>query len=201
MVVDQELAAMQASTTALATSPAAISGDVPAFDKQAHAVLHDYPAGSVITLSDAGGQQIADTYAPLGTPLPKLVAWDQPKRVFETGKPVIINLYNGALTKRLIVGVAVPVFRDGLVKYVSMMTVPANHFEAVLSQQSIPPGWFASILDRNLVVVARDRQEQGYVGIPAVPPLFKAASEAAEGRIESITREGVNIVAVFTGRP
>ena len=31
MVVDQQLAAMQASAEALATSPAAVSGDVPAF--------------------------------------------------------------------------------------------------------------------------------------------------------------------------
>ena len=46
MVVDQELAAMQASTTALATSPVIVSGNCAAFHNQAQAVLHDYPGGS-----------------------------------------------------------------------------------------------------------------------------------------------------------
>ncbi len=201
MVVDQELAAMQASATALATSPSAISGDVPAFDKQAHAVLRDYSDDSVFTLNDAGGQQIANTFFPLGTPLPKLVAWAQTKRVFETGKPVIVNLYSGALTKRLVAGVAVPVIRDGQVKYALMMTAPANHFEAVLSQQSIPANWPATILDGNRVVVARDRLEKGYVGLPAVPALIKATSEAAEGHLETTNRAGVPIVTVFSRSP
>ena len=147
MVVDQQLAAMQASATALATSPVLASGDLAAFNKQAQAVLQDYPAGAAITLTDASGQQVANTFVPLGTPLPKRVVWDQMQRVFETGKPVIINLYKGALTGRIVVGVAVPVILDGQVKYALMMTVPANHFEAVLSQQSIPPDWPATILD------------------------------------------------------
>ena len=161
-------------------------------------VLHDYPAGSVFTLNDAGGQQLADTFFPLGTPLPRLVAWDQTKKVFETGKPVIINLYKGFLAGRLIVGVAVPVFRDGQVKYALMMTVPANHFAAVFSQQSVPPDWAATILESNRVVVARDQAEARYVGLPAVPALIKATSEAREGHVEATNRAGVPIVTIFS---
>ena len=88
---------MQASATALATSPSLVSGDLAGFRHQAQAVLRDYPAGAAITLADATGQQLVNTFVPLGTPLPKRVAWDQMQRVFETGKPVIINLYKGAL--------------------------------------------------------------------------------------------------------
>jgi PAS domain S-box-containing protein len=201
MVVDQELAAMQASETALATSPFTIAGDAVAFDKEARAVLRDYPAASAITLTEASGQQLANTYVPLGTPLPKLVAWAQTKQVFETGKPVIINLYKGALTGRFVVGFAVPVFREGRVKYALMMTVPADHFQAVLSQQSIPANWPATILDGNRVVVARDQQEQGYIGVLAVPALIKATSEAAEGQVEATNRVGVPIVTVFSRSP
>jgi hypothetical protein len=43
MVVDQQLEVMQASATALATSPSLILGDLAAFHRQAQAVVHDYP--------------------------------------------------------------------------------------------------------------------------------------------------------------
>jgi signal transduction histidine kinase len=198
MVVDQKLAVMQASAMALATSQFLVSGDLAAFRRQAQAVLHDYPDGTAITLTDATGQQIVNTFVPLGTPLPKRVVWDQMQRVFETGKPVIINLFKGATTARLVAGIAVPVIHDGRVVHVLALMIAANHFEAVLSQQSIPPGWPATILDGNRVVVARDRLEESYIGVPAVPPLFKAASEAAEGHIETTNRAGAPIVTVFS---
>jgi PAS domain S-box-containing protein len=199
--VDQELAAMQASEIALATSPSLISGDLAALHRQALEVLHDYPADSAITLSDASGRQLVDTLVPLGTPLPRLAAWPQLRRVFETGKPVIINLYKGALTGRLIVGVAVPVFRDGQVKYALMVTVPAKHFDRVFSQRSVPPDWSATVLDGNRVLVTRNQLAERYAGLPAMPAVAKGTTAAAEGQVETVNRVGVSMIAVFSRAP
>ena len=200
--VDRELAAMQASLAALATSPSAISGNAAALDKQARAVLHDYPAGSVITLSDASGRQLADTFVPLGTPLPRIAGWAQAKKVFETGKPVIINLYKGVLTKRFIIGIAVPVFRDGRVAYSLMMTVPANHFEAMLSEQRVPKDWPTSVLDTNRVLVAQNRPAERYIGLRTIPLLFeKLGDEDTEGIVDTIGREGRPMLAIFSRSP
>ncbi len=198
MVVDQELAAMQASASALATSPFLVSGDLLAFRTQAQAVARDYPAAAAVTLTDTTGQQVANTFVPLGTPLPKRIVWDQMQRVFETGKPVVINLYRGAISGRFVVGVAVPVIRDGRVVYVLTVTVPALDFDAVLSQQSIPPNWPATILDVNRVIVARNKLAERYVGLPAVPALNQRIAEAAEGQVETTNREGIPIVAMFS---
>jgi signal transduction histidine kinase len=196
MVVDQELAAMQASATALATSPALISGDFATFHQQALVVLHDYP-GATIALADATAQQLADTYVPFGTPLPKRRVLDSMQRAFETGKPVITNLFKGTITGRPIVGVEVPVIHDGRVVYVISMTVPAIRLAAVVSQQGIPPEWTIAILDANHVVVARSRFPEESVGKLANPALVKRMAEAKEGSVEQANQEGVESLVMF----
>lgn len=198
MVVDQQFAAMQAGAAALATSPFLASGNLAAFHRQAQAVVHDYPDGTAITLADATGQQLANTFFPLGTPLPNHVVWDRMQRVFDTGKPVIVNLYKGTLTGRFVVGIAVPVISDGRVKYVLAMTVPANHFDALLSQQSVPPDWITAIEDGNRVLVSRNQLPEKYVGLIATPDIVKRTSAAYDGAVETINRENIPILAVFS---
>jgi PAS domain S-box-containing protein len=198
MVVDRELAAMQASATALATSHYLASGDLVAFRRQALEVVHDYPDGTAITLADASGQQVANTYVPWGTPLPKHVAWNQAQRVFETGKPVIINLFKGALTGRPVVGIAVPVISDGRTKYVLAITAPSSRFEAILSQQRIPPEWSASVLDADKVIVARNRFPERYVGRQPFSFAMKQMSEHLEGTFEAPGQEGLGLVVTFS---
>ena len=70
MVVDRELANMQASLSALATSPSLVSGDLPAFYRQARLVREAYPGADII-LSDATGQELVNTaFSRLALPCP-----------------------------------------------------------------------------------------------------------------------------------
>ena len=69
MVVDQEIANIQASLRALAASPSLVTGDLRAFDRQALIILEAYP-GARIFLADATGQELVNTYLPIGKPLP-----------------------------------------------------------------------------------------------------------------------------------
>jgi len=200
LLVDRDLAAMQASATALATSPAIVSGDLAAFYHQAEAVLPDYP-GSAIVLADASGQQLVNTLVPLGRRLPKRRASDVIQGLFGTRKPAITNMFKGAITGQLRVGVAVPVIHDGRVMYDVALTVPANYFSRILSEQRIPPDWHTSVLDANRVVVARSRLPESSIGLPTVPPVFKALGEAAEGVVKSTSREGVPTFGYFSRSP
>ncbi len=200
MVVDRELALMQASATAIATSPSLVSGDLAAFHRQAQAVLHDYP-GAVFTLADARGQQLVNSLVPFGTPLPKHVAWEQAQRVFETGKPVILNLYKGAIKGRLVVGIGVPVTRVGRIVYVLTLTTPANRFNEVFSRHSVPPEWIVTIQDANRVLIARSRSPERYVGVSSQPAAMKLMGEAEEGSYEYRSQEGINSVSIFRVSP
>ena len=196
MVVDQQLATMQASTTALATSPSLVSGDLAAFDRQAQTVLHDYP-GAIFTLADATGQQLVNTFVPFGTPLPKRTKLDLVERVFETGKPLIVNLFKANLLAVPIVGVEVPVIRDGRIVYDLALVLPANRFDEVFSQRSVPPEWIVTIQDANRVLVARSRFPERYVGVSSQPAAMKLMGEADEGSYEYRSQEGINSVSIF----
>ena len=201
MVVDRELAGMQAEVTALATSPALTAGDFAEFHRQARMLLTIRPGGSVV-LVDASGQQLVNSYVPYGTPLPKRVAWEQVQKVLKTGTPVIINLFKGAITGRPVFGVAVPVVRDGRVVYALEMAGPANRLSAIFAEQRASPDWPTTVLDANRVVVARNLSAERYVGLPTVPALFeKLGGGTDEGIAEGMSREGVPTFAYFSRSP
>jgi len=196
MLVDQQFATMQASATALATSPALATGDFATFYKQAHVVIQDFP-GCDVNLADATGQQFINSYVPFGTPLPKRHVSDVMRKVFETGKPSITNMFQGALTGRRIFAVEVPVFIAGQVKYDLVFAWPVEHFTTVFSQQGIPPEWTVTIQDANHVLVARSRFPERFVGTSAQPAAMKRMAEADEGSIEYPNQEGIDSISVF----
>jgi hypothetical protein len=84
MVVDRELANMQASLSALSTTPSLVSGDLSAFYRQAQMVRDAYPDADIL-LADATGQELLNTFLPFGTPLPKRGVSDAVQQVYATG--------------------------------------------------------------------------------------------------------------------
>ena len=113
VVVDREFANIQASLSALATSPLLISGDMPAFYRQARTVLED-ETGAYIFLADATGQELVNTIVPFGSPLPRHSVPDAVHQVFATGRPLVTDSFKGFFTGRFMVSVHIPVFRDGV---------------------------------------------------------------------------------------
>lgn len=196
MVVDRELSGMRTSVTALATSPSLTSGDLAAFQRQAQAVLLDFPGG-VVTVADASGQQLINTGRLYGTPLPKRANPGWVERVFKTGEPIITDLFMGSVSKVPMVGVEVPVIRDGRVVYDLALVIPAKHFDSVFSQQSVPPDWSATVTDRNNILVTRNQNAEKYVGLPSVRAYAERVNERPEGKVETANREGVPMVMLF----
>ena len=127
LVVDRELANVQASLTVLTASPSLDSGDLAVFYRAAKTVAHEYPGADII-LADATGQQLVNTFLPVGASLPKRSIPDVVHRVYATGRPITSNIFAGAVTGQLRVSVDIPVFRDGRVVYDLAMTFPAEHF-------------------------------------------------------------------------
>jgi len=200
MVVDRELANIQASLTALATSPSLASGNLADFHRQATLVLHDYPGGDII-LGDATGQQLVNSYVPFGKPLPRRNVPESVRSIYSTGRPVISNLFRGAVTGRNLLSVDVPVFRGEQVVYDLALTIPAQRLMALFAQQRIPPEWTAGISDRNQVIVARNRFPERYVGTHINPVLAKNLAERLEGSVESTNLEGTPVVLMFSRSP
>ncbi|WP_292935950.1 histidine kinase dimerization/phosphoacceptor domain -containing protein [Noviherbaspirillum sp.] len=195
--VDRELSSAQGTLQALATSPHLSSGNLAEFWAQAQDVQRYRPNNNFV-LSDATGQQLVNTLRPFGSALPRHGNPTQLRRVFETAKPVISDLYAGGLTQRPLISIDVPVVRNNQVIYdLSMGFFPA-HLGEILRLQRIPSDRVAAIFDSNGVAVARTWEPERYVGKKGAPQLVKRMQEVAEDSIENVTVEGVPVVSSFS---
>jgi signal transduction histidine kinase len=195
--VDRELARDQAALMVLATSPYLTSGDLAAFHRQAREAIRDLP-GDNFVLSDASGQQLVNTLRPFGEPLPLRASLSQMRRVFETGKPAISDLFVGEVARRPVIALDVPVRRGDRVVFALAMGVFPDRLGQILARQKIPPGWVVSIFDGRGTIVARTRAEEQFVGQKGAPALVQRIAQADEGRVETDTLEGIPVVAVFS---
>jgi hypothetical protein len=143
-VVDRELGARIAVARALSTSQLLRQGNLEGFHGQALEVLSALPPGNNVSLADESGQQLLNTRRPFGAPLPRRADLTSLRTVFDTGRPSISNLFTGAIAGQPIIGVDVPVFRDGKVIYALAVGLPLDQLGEILQRQQLPSGWLAS---------------------------------------------------------
>jgi signal transduction histidine kinase len=197
--VDRQVSAIQAELQVLAVSPSLRDGDFAAFDQQMRAALTI--RGTSIVLHDTKGQQLLSTNRPFGEPLPRATNTEMHDRVVATGKPQISDLIMGAVLRRPILVVGVPVFRDGQVVYVLAMGLGPEVLSSLLKEQSVSPDWTVGIFDRKGIIVARNRELDRFLGKPVSPTLLEAMREQTENWFPSVTSEGISVYSTFRRSP
>ncbi|QWV94974.1 hypothetical protein KP004_07305 [Geomonas oryzisoli] len=197
MAVDREFANVQASLTALGSSPSFRSRDFAALHYQSKEILKNYPGADII-VADSTGQQLVNTYRPLGSPLPRRSNLDTVQRIFAENKPVVSNLFRGAVTKRPVIAVDVPVVIDGVVAYDLSMTFPSQVLSSVLQGQNVFKDWYGTVVDRNGVITARTRNLDEFVGKELTGDLATALSRTREGTLLIKTAKGGTTYSAFS---
>jgi hypothetical protein len=195
MIVDRELFSVQAALVALATSPNFARSDMAAVHQQVTDLLRFYPGADMI-VADASGQQLVNSARPFGTPLPKRNNPETVRRIFADGQPIVSDLFFGALSKRPLVSIDVPVRVGGQVVYDLALTFPAERLAAILKQQRLPAPWYSVILDSKPVVVARSGDSGRLVGKPA-NPVHQRLRHLKEGSAEYSNIEGIRSLVAF----
>ncbi len=195
--IDRELAGLTAALEALATSPALQpGGDLAAFDAQARAVLRT--RGSFIAMRDRTGQQIINSSRPFGSPLPVSsdpILLGADRQVFETGAPVVSDLYTGTTTRLQLVLINAPVVRGGSVAYaLSIALEPIRLAEILVA--SAPPEWTVAIVDRRDRIIARSRQHDRFLGSLATESLRLSATGQG-GTWTGTTLEGTEVFSAY----
>jgi PAS domain S-box-containing protein len=197
--VDRQITGIQAALRVLAVSPSLQSGDFAGFDRQMREALKIQ--GTSIVLHDTKAQQLLSTNRPFGEPLPRATNTEMHDRVVETGQPQISDLIIGAVLRRPILTVGVPVFRDGKVAYVLAMGIGPEILSARLHEQNLPAGWSAGIFDRNGLIVAHNHDLGQLVGQPASPELLAQISKSFEGWFPSVAKDGLLVYSAFRRSP
>lgn len=198
-VVDRDLATIESSMVALATSPYLAAGNFQAFYKQAQSMLANQTTQHDINIAllDIKGRQYINTRRQFGKPLPTHSRFVGMQAIYETGKPVISDVFVGEVTQRPLLAVGVPV--PGVpTKYNLNAGIFPERFEKLLLQQKLPDGWIAAIFDSKGTIIARTREMQLYAGQKGTPEMIRRMQAASEDTFESVTHDGVTVQTVFS---
>jgi signal transduction histidine kinase len=199
--VDSHLFRGQALAQGLSTASSLANGEFDRFHNRARAAIAHFESGINIVLRDKTEQLILNTSVAYGEPLPRQPYREHVQRVFATGKPAVSNLFMAPQLKRPIVSVDVPVVLDGEVRYSLGVGLEPRHFNTILKNQNLPPGWIAAILDSSGTIVGRNQTPEQFVGNKATPTLLQAITNNAEGTLESTTQEGALVLTAYSRSP
>ncbi|HEU4518709.1 MAG TPA: PDC sensor domain-containing protein, partial [Microvirga sp.] len=184
VAVERELTGMVATLEALATSPSLDADDLAAFQDQAARAVRAPEAR--IGLRDREGRQLMHTQVPYGEPLPPAVDREPDLKVLATRQPYVSDVIEGAVVRRPLIAVDVPVLRAGEVRYVLHMSVPLSHWLKVLQGSVADPVASVGLIDRKGMFIARLRQHEQFAGRPAGDDI-----RALRGDEGSVTRTNI----------
>lgn len=196
--VDRDLNTGITVALALSNSPSLDKGDLAAFHSEATKALRPEFPGLNFVLHDRHAVQLMNTLRPYGELLPDPASAERIRKVFDTGKPVISDVFIGGVLKRPLVAVHAPVLRDGKVIYCISVAFAPERLGRVLWEQSLPPGAVAGVFDSRGVFVARTRDPDKYVGHKGSPSLLAQMPFKQEAAVEAVTLEGVPVYSMYS---
>ena len=195
LAIDREMGVSIRSLQILALSEHLRSGDLKKFHEESKTILPTLGIWETVVLTEPSGQQILNLRRPFGSPLPRTNLLDLVRQVTETGRPAVSNLFTGALTGTPLIAVAVPVVRDGKVRYVLNSSADPKVLASLLGQQKLPPDWLATLIDRKKIVIARTRDSDKFVGKPATQTFADQTTAAKEATWRGTTLDGLEVIA------
>jgi len=196
LAADREIGTHMAAITALAAS-SALDGDDPqiaAFEREARRAAAGL--GTSLVLLDATSlRQLINTALPVGAPTGAVSAADF-GRVARTGQPLVTDLVIGAVARHAVVGVAVPVERDGVIRFVLAARLALPRLSGLLEAQASPGRAFDEDDERRMLLVREvDHRAKNALAVALsvvrltpndVAPEHFAAS--VEGRVAAMAR-------------
>ncbi|MDL2354227.1 MAG: sensor domain-containing diguanylate cyclase [Pseudomonadota bacterium] len=195
--LDKQLSETLSGLEVLATSRSLAVGELETF--QAHAIRAlPYQSATNFVLIDKQGQQLSNTLVPFGQSLPDTRKFMRFRRVFETGKPLVTDLFRGPATGKPTLAMAVPVFRGEEVIYALTAGLSPSSLSNITSGKNLPTGWTAVIVDGQGTIIARTREAERYIGQKAVQALLDHIRVQREGLLESVTKEGTPVFTAYT---
>jgi PAS domain S-box-containing protein len=195
--VDAELTKSKLAAQTLATSGYLATGNFAAFHAQALQMVPHIEFDSNFILIDPFGQQLVNTLRPFPGVLPRHGNVELIRQVVASGQPVTSNLYAGAIRKRPVAAIAVPVSLGNQVRYVLSLTFPPESLGRILNTQQLPPDWVVSIFDGQGQIAYRSHGIERFLGQKGAPALMARMRDVPEGIVETNTLEGIPVSAAF----
>jgi signal transduction histidine kinase/DNA-binding response OmpR family regulator len=218
LAIDGEVKASWAVLDTLAGSAFLDRRDLAAFHQLCERSMSGRTSAWIV-LFDRTGQQVVNSTRPFGAPLPNAFTGTRPpssdpahptlplggadpvRRVFETGGRVVSDLFVALDSRRPTIAVAVPVIRDGVVRYALEMSIDPEVFTRLLLAQRPSVAAVETIVDGRGFILARTRDAAAVVGRPLAPVLASQIATTEEGSGTGRTLEGLSVYHTFSRSP
>ena len=201
LAVDRDLNTGITVALALANSPSLDKRDFAAFHAEASKALRPEFPGFNFVLSDRDSVQLLNTVRPYGPLLPDPGSAARIRKVFETGKPVISDVFIGGALKRPLVAIHAPVLRDGKVVYCISSAFVPERLGQVLKEQRLQHDRVVAVFDSQGVIVARSLDAGRTVGKKGAPSLLAQMQLKQEAAVEATTLEGLPVYSMYSRSP
>jgi signal transduction histidine kinase len=195
MSIDQQLRDSERLLGVLAKSLPDDAGRLFDFYQHCRMVAGQYQGR--ILLADVAGHQLFNTAHPLGSELPGIGNLADFRVAVTSGAMRISDLTSDDEdddTPQL--RLYLPLRRDGEVRYILVMSFPAEMISDLLGQQGFPESWVVAAVDREGTIFARQKAPEQVVG-RAASPQVRAMDEAETFlHIENIEKAEVDMAVV-----
>ncbi|MFC0386485.1 ATP-binding protein [Muricoccus vinaceus] len=192
-LVEREISSRLAMLQALATAPSLQTGDIAAFEAQAREFSRR--TGVLTALFDPAGMQLMSTHHAPGAPLHPTGDPDLVEEVMRSRQAYVSNLFRSWELQHLRTQVAVPVMRGGEVAAILSSTMMPERL-AQLLREGLPPGpFYATILDRKGIIIARSTGHERMAGKPL--PMLAERSQGLRGSVSMASADGIPVFAYY----
>ncbi|MDB5643256.1 MAG: signal transduction histidine kinase [Hyphomicrobiales bacterium] len=193
--LDRDISSLTAVLQTLSFSTRLSIGDFFEFTRLASRVAN--ASGVPIVLSDPSGQQIVNTRAAPGSPLPRMAVSYQ--SVIDSRRPVVTDLFTGSLSQDQLFSVAVPVVDETTqaVTHVLNFSIDPVRVRDVLLKSALSSGSTASVIDRKGRLIARSVGHERLVGT-FLSDLIAQIGTASEGQLRQANLDGDVALMSFT---
>lgn len=193
--LDRQMAALTTTLDVLSGSVLLRERNLAAFDRRARATIekHDW----YLVLSDSTGQQLINTLVPPGTPLPHVANMQGLRISIQTGKSYVSDLFTGAVAKRPIMTITMPIVEGNDTPFVLFLAFGpeqlALHFQTI----GLEDNWIGTILDRKGVIIARSAGHQRWLGKQDSAVANSSEMQAVEGIHVVHNVEGMRVLRAW----
>jgi signal transduction histidine kinase len=200
VALDREIAGSIRELQRVAEFPALRVDDLTVFHAYARELVERNDGWDGVIVADARGDALLlDSSRPPGEPVSMPAALPHLLDVAHTGWPAVSDVHLG-MDGVPTIGVAVPVLRDGVVRYVLGARLSPQVLSRFIGAQLARDGAIASVLDREHRLVARSRGAPQYVGQLATADLREAvATERGTRRL--VTLDAMPVLASWERMP
>jgi signal transduction histidine kinase len=202
IALDREIAGSVRELQRLAEFPTLEPGGFADFHAYARSLVARNDGWDTIIVTDTEGAVLIDAELPLGAAPPMRVDAPHLGEAARTGQPVVSDVYDSRRTGERAIGVSVPVIRDGAVRWVLSARLSPDVLSRFVGEQHYREGAIASVIDRQLRIVARSRDAARFFDHRVTEDLGVAlAASPTRGIGRLTTLDGATVLAAWQRLP